>query len=189
MTALADTTAEVFDLNGNLQWACEVTGPFTDWTLGITYYFADFSPFDRPRDVHHQGAGARLGRDRRSRRRSRSAPTCSPVRCTSAMTGIYGQRCGTAVRITIGERHAGSTAPATCTTPIAQVPDRRRRSSKPSTGGWHDAGDYGKYVTNGAFTVGMLLAAWEHFQPTLVGAALAADPGARRRRSPTSSPR
>ena len=30
MTTLSDTTAEVFDLNGNLQWACEVTGPFTD---------------------------------------------------------------------------------------------------------------------------------------------------------------
>ncbi|HSY39846.1 MAG TPA: glycoside hydrolase family 9 protein [Polyangia bacterium] len=34
-------------------------------------------------------------------------------------------------------------------------------------GGWHDAGDYGKYVNNGAFSAGMLLAAWEHFQPTL----------------------
>ncbi|HVV48470.1 MAG TPA: glycoside hydrolase family 9 protein, partial [Polyangia bacterium] len=41
-----------------------------------------------------------------------------------------------------------------------------------STGGWHDAGDYGKYVNNGAFSVGMLLAAWEHFQPTLAGLTL-----------------
>ena len=41
-----------------------------------------------------------------------------------------------------------------------------------STGGWHDAGDYGKYVNNGAFSVGMLLAAWEHFQPTLAGLSL-----------------
>ena len=38
---------------------------------------------------------------------------------------------------------------------------------KPSLHGWHDAGDYGKYTTNGAFTVGMMLTAFEHFQPTL----------------------
>ena len=37
---LSDNTAEVFDLNGNLQWACELTGPFTDMALGATYYFA-----------------------------------------------------------------------------------------------------------------------------------------------------
>ena len=33
-----------------------------------------------------------------------------------------------------------------------------------SIGGWHDAGDYGKYTTNGAFSAGMMLAAWEQFQ-------------------------
>ncbi len=36
-----------------------------------------------------------------------------------------------------------------------------------SVGGWHDAGDFGKYVNNGAFALGMLLAAWEQFTPTL----------------------
>ena len=33
--------------------------------------------------------------------------------------------------------------------------------------GWHDAGDYGKYTTNGAFAVGMMLQAWERFPATL----------------------
>ena len=33
-----------------------------------------------------------------------------------------------------------------------------------ATGGWHDAGDYGKYVVNTGITVGMLMYAWEHFQ-------------------------
>ena len=59
---------------------------------------------------------------------------------------------------------------------------------KPSTKGWHDAGDYGKYVTNGAFTVGMLLDAWQHFQPTLA-ALTAADSRARAARSRTTWPR
>lgn len=35
------------------------------------------------------------------------------------------------------------------------------------TGGWYDAGDYGKYVINGAFAVGQLLFAWDHFEDNL----------------------
>ncbi len=31
------------------------------------------------------------------------------------------------------------------------------------TGGWHDAGDYNKYVVNAGVTVGLLFKAWEHF--------------------------
>ena len=40
---------------------------------------------------------------------------------------------------------------------------------KVGTGGWHDAGDYNKYTVNGAFTVGMMLLAWEHFGERLAG--------------------
>jgi len=32
-------------------------------------------------------------------------------------------------------------------------------------GGWHDAGDYGKYMTNNAYAVGILLQAYEQFPP------------------------
>ena len=38
--------------------------------------------------------------------------------------------------------------------------------------GWYDAGDYGKYTVNGAFTVGMMLRAWESFEPRLRNLAL-----------------
>src|SRR5262249_3003447 len=34
-------------------------------------------------------------------------------------------------------------------------------------GGWHDAGDFNKYVTNAAVTVGCMLRAWEDFGPQL----------------------
>ncbi len=34
-------------------------------------------------------------------------------------------------------------------------------------GGWHDAGDYNKYTVNSAFTVGMLLRAWEDHKDRL----------------------
>jgi endoglucanase len=35
---------------------------------------------------------------------------------------------------------------------------------KDGTGGWHDAGDYGKYTVNAGFTIANLLFAWDHFQ-------------------------
>jgi endoglucanase len=38
---------------------------------------------------------------------------------------------------------------------------------KDGRGGWHDAGDYNKYTVNGAFTVGMMLKAWEHHEARL----------------------
>ncbi len=36
-----------------------------------------------------------------------------------------------------------------------------------ATGGWHDAGDYGKYTTNAAFSLGILFMAWDHFKNKL----------------------
>lgn len=38
---------------------------------------------------------------------------------------------------------------------------------KASTGGWHDAGDYNKYVVNAGITVSSMLRAWQDFGPVL----------------------
>jgi endoglucanase len=38
---------------------------------------------------------------------------------------------------------------------------------KDGSGGWHDAGDYNKYSVNAAFTLGLMLTCWEHFQQKL----------------------
>lgn len=40
-------------------------------------------------------------------------------------------------------------------------------SRRDGAGGWHDAGDYGKYIVNAGVTVGLLFMAWDHFQPQL----------------------
>ena len=72
--------------------------------------------------------------------------------------GLYYQRCGCELR----PEHAGVYShPACHTAPATDWEDRsiRRRVS----GGWHDAGDYGKYVGPGAVTVGHLLYAWKLF--------------------------
>ena len=81
----------------------------------------------------------------------------------ATLLGFYGQRCGTAVTFDFG----GDTfSHATCHAKDAQfdatmIPGSS--GSKTATGGWHDAGDYGKYVVNGAFSVAFLLKAWEDF--------------------------
>lgn len=35
------------------------------------------------------------------------------------------------------------------------------------TGGWHDAGDYNKYVVNAGATVGVMFRPWEDFGPAI----------------------
>ncbi len=40
-------------------------------------------------------------------------------------------------------------------------------SQRDGTGGWHDAGDHGKYVVNAGVTMGVLFYAWDHFQNNL----------------------
>lgn len=74
-----------------------------------------------------------------------------------AMLGMHGLRCGTAVSFRWqdtgfghGECHLDDEAP----------------------GGWHDAGDYGKYTNNGSFSLAMMLIAWEHFRDKLEPLAL-----------------
>jgi endoglucanase len=170
MTALSDTTAEVFDASGNLQWACEVTGPFTDTGLGITYYFADFSPFDTPGTYYVEVPALGMGAAAQSTP-FQIAPNVFAGALATAMTGMYGQRCGTAVKITMG---ADTWQHGACHQHDADSLQYLTGADTPfpSKGGWHDAGDYGKYVNNGAFSVGMLLAAWEDFQPTLAGLSL-----------------
>jgi endoglucanase len=78
-----------------------------------------------------------------------------------AARSFYGQRCGTAVDL-------GSAFPgyryAAC-----HLDDARFHASTGRTGttaatkGWHDAGDYGKYIVNSGISTGELLWAWEWY--------------------------
>lgn len=83
----------------------------------------------------------------------------------TAMLGLYGQRCGEAVSF---EYKSTTYRHGTCHTKEAQLSRvGGEGGTKDDTGGWHDAGDYGKYVRNGAFAVAFLLQAWEHFPEIL----------------------
>ncbi len=77
-----------------------------------------------------------------------------------AMRSYYGQRCGTAVDLGPafpGFRHAA------CHLKGAYHPSSGKAGEAPSSRGWHDAGDYGRYVVNSGITTGTLLWTWELF--------------------------
>ena len=81
------------------------------------------------------------------------------------MLGLYGQRCGEAVSF----RHEGQDFEhGECHTEDAWLDYYGKAEEKqPTLYGWHDAGDYGKYTNNGSFSLGMMLLAWQQFQPAL----------------------
>lgn len=88
----------------------------------------------------------------------------------TAMRGFYLWRCGTAVEGTHNGHHF---AHAECHMKDGYEDFQGRTGViRDGTGGWHDAGDYGKYVVNAGITVGMLFMAWDQFQPRLKNVAL-----------------
>jgi endoglucanase len=77
-----------------------------------------------------------------------------------AMRAFYGQRCGTSVDLGAefpSYRHAA------CHLRGAYHASSGRADAHESSRGWHDAGDYGRYVVNSAVATGTLLWAWELF--------------------------
>jgi endoglucanase len=77
-----------------------------------------------------------------------------------SLKGYYFQRCGTALL----QPHAGVYYHSACHPGDGSYHSSTGQSGfRVSTGGWHDAGDYGKYVVNSGITVGTLLLAYENF--------------------------
>ena len=175
MTSLADTTAEVRDAATDAVVApCVVTGPTSDMATSSTIYVADFTSFTTAGDYYVAVPGlVTAGKPARSAS-FHIGPDVYRDTLTRAMLSMYGQRCGQAVNIRLGDQHWSHAA---CHLNDGYLDFLTGDSvKKPSVGGWHDAGDYGKYITNGAFTAGMMLAAWEHFQPALSKLSIAAIP-------------
>jgi len=82
-----------------------------------------------------------------------------------AMRAFYGQRCGTAVDL--GPEFPGYTH-AACHLQGSFHASSGKEGRRDNIGGWHDAGDYGRYIVNSGITTGTLLWAWELFRTKLV---------------------
>lgn len=131
------------------------SGPARDDETGEDLCVADFDALREP-GLYRLEAGAarsapfRVGRD------------VYAGAFRTAVRAMHLWRCGAAVRL----EHEGVTyAHAACHLEDARLdfvggPAGARRDF---VGGWHDAGDYNKYVVNAGVTVGVLLRAWEEF--------------------------
>jgi endoglucanase len=86
-----------------------------------------------------------------------------------AMRGFYGQRCGTAVDM--GPEFPGYSHPA-CHLHGEFHASSGKSGPRDNPGGWHDAGDYGRYVVNSGISTGTLLWAWEIYGKKLKGISL-----------------
>lgn len=124
---------------------------------GLSVYVADFSEISEPGSYYVRADGRRSA--------TFEIGVNALVDATEvAMLGLYGWRCGEAVSFEYGGKDYEHGA---CHRAEAKMSRLGSDETRDDTGGWHDAGDYGKYVRNGAFAVGFLLQAWEHFPDIL----------------------
>lgn len=141
-----------------------LSGPVRNQDTNDDLYTADFSALIEPGEYRLDIAGAgesatfRIGEDL----------YVEPYRL--ATRAMYLMRCGMAVH---GEHGGHVFEHDACHLEDGQL-DRvvdhdssAHERHRVATGGWHDAGDYNKYVVNSGVTVGTMLRAWHDFQPQL----------------------
>jgi len=134
------------------------TGPVVAKDTGESLSHIDFSEFSEPGEYYIEAG------------EGRSAPfiidnDVFESALHTSMLGLYGQRCGEKVEIEVGDDKFLHGACHMAEADLSRV----GTGTKDDTGGWHDAGDYGKYSANGAFAVALLLSAYEQF-PDFVAA-------------------
>jgi endoglucanase len=145
----------------------DAKGPVTSDADSMGVYIADFTALSEPGEYYIEAgddtapvksASFRIGAD------------AYDAALHTLMLGMYGWRCGSKINF----QYSGQTfTHGACHLHDANENYVSAESGiKPSLYGWHDAGDYGKYVTNGAFSLGMFLEAWDLFPESLVPLAL-----------------
>lgn len=93
--------------------------------------------------------------------RFRIAPDVMTDVARVLMLGMYGQRCGEAVSF---EYQSSTFAHGACHLGDGLLDDHGNTGEQhPALYGWHDAGDYGKYVNNGALSLANMLFAWQQY--------------------------
>ena len=156
----------VVDLSGKARAVLRgrAQGPFHNEDTDEDLYVADFSALKQPGTyrLEVEGVGSSPA--------FRVAADVYDAPFRAAVQAMYLWRCGAAVSAT----HDGVTyAHAACHMEDAWLDyvggGHARRDS---TGGWHDAGDYNKYVSNAGVTVGLMLLAWQQCGAQIQGAGL-----------------
>jgi len=155
-TVFTQTIAPTFQLRRSSDGAevfhGKLTLPEVDPNSGGHVQAADFSAFNTPGTYYLDVPGVGRSWDF-----ALGANVFEHAYVTT-MRGFYGQRCGTAVDM--GPEFPGYAHPA-CHLKGAFHPSSGLSGERDNVGGWHDAGDYGRYVVNSGIAVGTLLWTWE----------------------------
>ena len=160
--ALVSAPGKTFQLKRSTDNGVVFTGtlaqPEADASTRDQVQAADFSSFNKPGAYYIEIPG--VGRSWNFT----LGPNIYQRAYYMAMRGFYGQRCGTAVDM--GPEFPGFTHPA-CHLHGEFHPTSGKSGVRDNIGGWHDAGDYGRYTVNSGISTGMLLWAWEIYSPKL----------------------
>ena len=138
-------------------FSSKVTGPFTQADVNQTAWIADFSKLNKPGKYYLEVPGVGRSID------FEIGDKVYDFAFYTSMRAFYLWRCGTEVN---GVHNGNRYYHAACHTDDAwqnyiDINDPNTR--RDATGGWHDAGDYNKYVVNADVTLGAMFWAWEQF--------------------------
>lgn len=160
--ALVTTQASTFEVkrapDNGTAFKGELTPATQDADTGDSVQIADFSKLKEPGTYYLDVPG--VGRSWTFSIR----PDVFSRTYYLAMRAFYGQRCGTAVDL--GSEFPGYTH-AACHLKGEFHASSGKQGERDNVGGWHDAGDYGRYVVNSGISTGTLLWAWEIYGPRL----------------------
>lgn len=131
-----------------------------DAATAFKVQLADFSELSEPGEYYLQVEG--VGRSITFR----VAPDVYDGELTNVMLGFYGWRSGVDIAF---ERHGAAFAHGKghLNDGLLDYVDGQVGAQQDGTGGWYDAGDYGKYLPTAAESLASMLAAWELFSDRL----------------------
>jgi endoglucanase len=138
-----------------------LTAPALDAASGDMVLQASFTGLDRPGLYQLELPATDAGPSSFNSDSIQIGPDIYANALRLTMRAYYGQRCGCKVDLGGGYAHPS------CHLDGAYHASSGRQGSVGNHGGWHDAGDYGRYVVNSGITCGTLLWAWELFPRTL----------------------
>jgi endoglucanase len=144
----------ISEKTGKTAFSGQLTAPAMDAASGDSVALADFSPLILPGSYRLVTGG-----DRTPPFSIRKDAYQDALRLS--MRSFYGQRCGCAVDLGEGYRHG------LCHTSAAYHASSGHTGALSNPSGWHDAGDYGRYIVNSGIAVATLLWAWELFPNAL----------------------
>ena len=152
----AGSPAQAFEIrqtsNDAVVWQGKASAPVADADTGEQVQAADFSNFHKAGSYYILVPG--VGRSWNFTLGKNVFERAYYL----AMRGFYGQRCGTAVDM--GPEFPGYSHPA-CHLHGEFHASSGKSGPSDNPGGWHDAGDYGRYIVNSSISTGTLMWAWE----------------------------